>query len=58
LLNTELTKQGMKVVLLAHNIISKVEASMTATMTFAERGKFLIFFKYALLIKTYSSKIL
>jgi DNA-binding MarR family transcriptional regulator len=33
ILCTELTKQGMKVVQQAHNIISKVEASMTSTIT-------------------------
>ena len=32
ILCTELTKQGMKVVQQAHNIISKVEASMTSTI--------------------------
>ena len=33
ILCTELTKQGMKAVQQAHNIISKVEASMTSTIT-------------------------
>ncbi len=33
ILRTELTKQGMKVVQQAHNIIIKVEASMTSTIT-------------------------
>ncbi|OGT67308.1 MAG: MarR family transcriptional regulator [Gammaproteobacteria bacterium RIFCSPHIGHO2_12_FULL_45_9] len=33
ILCTELTKQGMKVVQQAHNIISKVEASMTSSIT-------------------------
>jgi len=33
ILCTELTKKGMKVVQQAHNIISKVEASMTSTIT-------------------------
>ncbi|WP_204723363.1 MarR family winged helix-turn-helix transcriptional regulator [Fastidiosibacter lacustris] len=33
ILCTELTKQGMKVVQQAHNVISKVEASMTSTIT-------------------------
>ena len=33
ILCTELTKQGIKVVQQAHNIISKVEATMTSTIT-------------------------
>jgi DNA-binding MarR family transcriptional regulator len=33
ILATQLTKQGIKVVQQAHNIISKVEASMTSTIT-------------------------
>lgn len=40
ILCTELTKQGLKVVQRAHKIISKVEASMTSTMT--ENTRFLL----------------